>query len=258
MANRTMPISRKDFETLRRVHVTQAHEWSTSVGTDYWINIDSNTTPWAAGQGTLSSERGWTVTSLDAATAGAGADFMTATDKGTPGTFTLATANDLVRSPSIFGDWTHAHAATEILGHRVMPRYLVGDFIATWVTTSATEATTAFGFCEDDGSIIVSADHLGAVVCGATYFALDVNATATQTTVAKDAATHLWRIVMDRAADTVTLYIDNVLGCVSTVGITADEFPAAIGVGSGTTNRPSLNQAHIWYAWNNPGAGIAY
>jgi hypothetical protein len=216
------------------------------------------TTPWAAGQGNLSSERGWTVTSLDAATAGAGADFMTSSDKGVPGTFTLATSADLVRSPAIFGDWTHARAAAEILGHKVMPRFLVGDFIATWLTTSATEATSAFGFTEDNGSIVVSADHLGAVVCGATYFGLDVNATVTYSTVVLDSAVHFWRIVHDRVADTVKLYIDNVLAATSTLAPTLDEWPAAIGVGSGVTNRPALHQAHIYYAWRDPGAGIAY
>lgn len=258
MPNRSVTLSRGDFEMLRRIHVTQPAEWSSSLGTDYWLHVANNTTPFAAGQGVLASERGWTVTSLDAQTAGAGADFMDRADKGTPGTLTLATANDLVRSPAIFGDWAHARAAAEILGHRVMPRFLVGDFIAAWLTTSATEATTAFGFVEDGGSIIVSADHLGAVTCGATFFQLDVNGTATNTAVALDSATHHWRIVLDRVANTITLYIDNVLGCVSTVGITADEFPAAIGVGSGVTNRPSLNQAHIYYTWQNPGAGILY
>jgi len=258
MANRTMPISRKDFEMLRRIHVLEGVDWATSAGTDFWLMANSTTTPWAAGQGTLASERGWTVTSIAAITSGAGADFLSLADKGTPGEFTQNGAADLIESPAMFGDWTHGHMAAEILGHRVMPRFLVADFMARFSVTSADEATTAIGFVEDGGSIVTSADHIAAVTVGATYFSLDVNATVTATAVALDQSSHLFRIVLDKSLSTATLYIDNVLGCVSTAAITADEFPASFGAGSGTTDRPQLQQAHIWYSWYNPGAGIAY
>lgn len=261
MVHRDVQLARDDYEPLRRVHITNPMDWAQCLGTDFWIRGGASTGPLASLQGELLSEHGWTTTSLSGAD-GSAADLMTASDKGTPGEFTQNAQNDLIKSPAIFGDFTHAYSAALMLGKKKMPRYLIMDAVARFSAVTGTAATTALGFVEDTGSIVVSADSAGTFVSDGTNFVFNMNGSAatSTTTVAADTAVHLWRIVLDRGSGTYSNtaaraypYIDGTLLVSGGVAVTQDEFPVAFGAGSGdVTNLVQLNMAHIYYAYRVP------
>lgn len=247
---RSQPIalSRGDLADLRRVHVTSPHEWGVKAGTDFWILAAGAGLLTASGQN-LITDGGWTATSLAVAD-GSAADFMSASDKGTPGEITTNAAADLLESPSIFGDYSHAKQASMIMGEKSLPRYLVMDAHCRFSVASADELTTNIGFFEDGGSIVVSAETMAAIYSNSVNFCIQANAVEGEGSTAVDNAYHWFRIVMDKQAGYSYGYIDGTL--ISSVAITADEFPVGWGFGNGTTNRIQLNQAHIFYAWRLP------
>lgn len=257
MPNRSITLARKDFETLRRVHVINAIDWSTTAGTDFWLYASAATGPLASSQGEIMSEHGWVTTSLTLSD-GTGADFMTSADVGTPGEFVATSAADLLRSGDIFGDYAHAHQAAALLNHQVLPRYLCMDMYARWSVASTNETTTNIGFVEAGGTPVLSADMIAGVQSNGTNFQFDVNATLVDTGIAIVTTNNWWRIVLDKQADVARLYMNSVLVATSTLAITTDEFPCAFGIGNGTTNRVQTNQVHIWYSWYNPGGGTAF
>lgn len=248
MPNQSKVLGKEDLIGLRRVHVTDPSQWGNQAGTDFWLYASgANLT---AGH-TLITEGGWTATSLSLV-AGAGADFMTKDDVGTPGHYLQNAAADLLQSPAIFGSYDHAHMAAVICGQRSLPRFLVLDAYATFSTLSADEVTTNLGFVEDGGSIVVAADAAATFYSkgtGAT-FNMQANAAVVTGLVTVSTTPNWFRIILDKANAQAYYYINNVYNGVTP--ITNDEFPLAFGAGAGTTNRILLNQAHIFYAWQRP------
>ncbi len=244
-------IDDRALERLRRVHIVDPAMWGVQAGTDFWVN--SSGLIYTAGR-TLITDGGWTATSVSLV-AGAGADLLSKDDPGVPG-HTLTNANsDLLQSPSIFGDYAHAHMAAIIYGAKTLPRYLVCDAYATWSVVSADDDTTAIGFCEDGGSIIVAADHIAAATSNGTGGVWNLSANGSVTagvTVVSATLPIMFRIIIDKVTQLSTLYIDGVFQ--GTIAVTADEFPCAfgMGVGAASANRILFHNAHVWYAWSLP------
>ena len=241
-------MNERDWELLRRKHVLSPLDWGDMAGTDYWYVPGSSTT----GATTfLLSSRGWTTTSM-VLTAGVGADFMSAADKGTPRTALTNASGDLIQSPALFGDYNHARMAQIIMGEKILPRYLICDMFAAMTVASADEDQTAFGLFEDDATISTAADQMAAISSDGVNFKLRSGADSDVSSIAVDNAYHWFRIQIDRSISAVTdgvaWYIDSVL--MGTIDREADEFPAYFGKHTLTTNRISLAWGHIYYAWD--------
>jgi hypothetical protein len=248
--NSPIALSRGDIEALRRVHVTDPLKWGVQVGTDFWINAAANGQGTASGNNLL-TDGGWTTTSLTYVD-GAAADFMSKDDVGTPGQFAQNAQNDLIKSPAIFGDYAHAHAAAVIMGMNSLPRFLIADVYATFSVASADEPTTALGFVEDGGSIVTAADSMACISSNGTSFVVQANGSENLSGAVAVVTTPAWfRIVLDKANASSYAYLNGTL--IGSIAITADEFPVAFGAGSGgATNLIQLSQAHIFYAWKIP------
>lgn len=241
-------LSKSDVLDLRRKHIVDAGMWGVQVGTDYWMYASGLQI--TAGR-TLITDGGWTVTS-ETLVAGSAADFMSSADYGIPNHWLQNAGADLIQSPAIFGDYAHAHAAAVIMGQKSLPRFLIADSYASFTTVSADEDTTALGFVEDGGSIVVAADHMAAVTSNGTggVWNISSNAAVAAGGTVVDTSWHWFRIVMDKSTGYSRLYIDGVYQ--NQIAITADEFPVSFGFGAGTTNRILFNQVHVFYAWSVP------
>ena len=257
--SQTVVLNAGDYEALLRKHVRNWIFWGDEVGTDYWLIAGGGTGQLGSAQGELASEHGWTTTSIAANAVGSGADFMVASDKGTPSEFTQNAQNDLIKSPAIFGDWAHAYQAMILLHKKELPRYLIADFICRFSVEANNQPTTAVGFVEDGGSIVTAADHMGAITSNSGTWGLSVNGSEGTAFATADTGVHLFRLVMDKALGRIypgvdgTMYNGNNGSTDGSLAITADEFPVAFGAGSGGANNlVQLSQAHVFYAWRVP------
>lgn len=229
-----------------RVHITDPYQWATNIGTDYWLHGGAtNATILAAGtpyQGL--PDYGWTVTAT-VYTAGSAADFGSSSDVGVPPHFILADASDLLASPAIFGTYPHMQGAARILGYH--PTKLNLEVWAAFLTASADEPSSAFGFVEDGGSIITAAaaDQMAAISSNGTTFEINSGA-ASDAGAAVDNAWHLWKITATFGS-TFEWFIDGTSQ--GTLAIQADEWPVSFeaGVVAAGTNDIGIHQVHIWY-----------
>ena len=271
MAGRSISLNRVDFSQLARKHVLKGTDWGSTLGTDYWLVLNSGLDLGAAAfsvsggnsAGTLNvlAENGWTATSL-VNTAGSGADFMSSADKGTPGHFLTNASGDLLNSPAVFGDYVHAAAAADIMGRSVLPHMLVADFWGAMTVHSADEPRSGWGFIEDGGSAATEADQLAFISSDGTNFQVGANAGTPVNLTTDDANWHRFTIVLDRRTSKVSVGVDGTAYLTSasstTLAITGDEFPAKFGFHALTTNRPGLGLTHVYYEWDrSPVAVIA-
>ena len=239
-------LNTRQLESMQRRHV-QSLDWADSVGTDFWLFAGS-----AVNGATtfLLSSRGWTTTSLGL-TAGSAADFLSASDKGTPRSILTNAGNDLLQSPVIFGDYTHAKSASMIMGKTDLPRYLIMDVLGAMGTASANETTSGFGLVEDGGTAGTAADGLAWIVSDGTNFKLTSGADS-DAGAAIDTSPHAWRVILDSGlgtnTDAVEWFIDGTSQ--GTIDLETDEFPVSFGIFADTTNRPALSVVHIYYAWD--------
>lgn len=245
----TVHLDRDAYEFLLRKHVRSPQMWGVEAGTDFWLIVNANG-GLGSGNAHELSDYGWTTTSLALAD-GAAADFMSSSDVGTPPQITQNAQNDLIKSPAIFGDYTHARQAMLLLGKKTLPRYLIMDAYATFSVVANAETTTALGFVEDGGSIVTANDAMACVVSNGTTFAIRSGAATGTGVVAVDTNPHRFRIVCDKSNALAYLYVDGTAS--GSVAIEGDEWPVAFGAGSGGANNLiQLNQAHIYYAYKVP------
>lgn len=251
-AARSVTLSRADLINLKRVHVTNPGAWAVQAGTDFWLYGGANGLGTSSGQ-FLITDGGWTATSL-LFTDGSLADFISKADMGTYPLIGTDAAADLLSSPSIFGDYAHAHQAAVILGQNSLPRYLVMDALANFTVSSANEVTSQLGFIKAGGSPVTAANALATFTAGAANFCTQSNAVVQVGATVLDNLPHWFRIVIDQAGGPVIKsFIDGVLQ--STLVFAAaqqDVWPVKFGFGDGTTNRWQVNQVHIFYDYSFP------
>lgn len=261
---RSADVSRSDIEHLRRVHVNAATYWDTTVGTDYWFvaGAAGNT---ASKPATL-ADWGWTTTSL-VVTAGSGADFLAPTDYGTPANWSSDAAADALASPAIFGDYMHAHMASEMLGQKTLPRYLVCDIFGAISTDSGNETKSGFGL--STSTVGTDANKAAFIFTDGTNFLLRSSAATSSATgaTAVDTNYHNFRIVLDGfsvgalaasgtnasgGAQLARWFIDGVAQ--PTIALKTDTYPVQFEAYADTTNRFNLSKVHIFYAYKLPAA----
>lgn len=225
----------------RRFHVATPQMWGESAGTDFWMVPSVNGMLTASKPPTL-ADYGWTTTDL-ALTAGAGGDFLSATDIGSVNRIAFDAASDMLLSPAIFGDYAHGKMAESFLGF--MPTQLNVEVVAAFPVVANNETNTAFGLVEDGGSPITAADALAMIFSDGTNFGLRSGA-ATDAGALVDTAVHRW--LTEVTATTVTWYIDGTSQ--GTLALEADEWPAAFGAGikAAGSNTLSIGPVHIWYS----------
>lgn len=228
-----------------RVHVMDPREWAFTLGTDWWLHGGTTTALITSGTaGQVLSEYGWTTTTL-AYTAGSAADFGSSSDVGVPPHIILADASDLLASPAIFGTYPHMQAASGILGYTVTR--LVLEVWAAFLTASADEPSSAFGWVEDGGSVITAAaaDQMAAISSNGTNFELNSGA-AVDAGAAIDTAWHLWKVVTTFGG-THEWFIDGTSQ--GTLAIQADEWPVSFeaGIVAAGTNDIGIHSVHIYY-----------
>lgn len=244
-------LPKADYHELRRVHVTDPLKWAVELGTDYWLQASVNGQGTASGQNLL-TDGGWTTTSIAAYADGTAADFISRSDPGTPGQYTQDAQNDTIESPAIFGDYIHAHAAAVMMGMSSLPRYLIADIYARFSVVANDEPTTALGFAEDGGAIITAADNLAGISSNGTSWVIQSNGSENLSGAVAISTSPTWfRIMIDQGAALAYAWANGSL--IGSIAITADEWPASFGAGSGGANNlVQLSQAHIFYAWKRP------
>ena len=230
----------------KRVHVWDPRDWAIGMGTDFWLGAAPSTAVLAgtAGAGQLLSEYGWTTTAL-AHVAGTAADFMSSTDLGIPPYIQFTAAEDLLLSPSIFGDYSHAHQAGQILGY--FPTTLNMECYAAFLAEGSDEVSSAFGFVQAGASPITAAaaGQFACVSSNATNFELNSSAAVDAGAVSEN-AWHRWRITISSASS--EWFIDGTSQ--GTIALVADVFPLRFGCGivAAGNNTIALGTVHIWYA----------
>lgn len=244
-------LARSAYLPLVRTHVNLPSRWAFEAGTDYWLipGPDMNAAEDTGSQEQL-PEWGWTSTSL-VDTAGAGADFMSSSDRAPNHILTNATG-DILGSPAIFGDYDHAYQAQQIAKMTGLPTDLIVDFAMSMTVHSADEPTSGVGLFEDGATISTEADQLAFISSDSANFQLAANGgvgALTDTGDTDDADWHNFRIRLNLADDLAYWYIDGTLQ--GSVAITADEAPFKFGMHALSTNRPALGIVHIWYSWND-------
>lgn len=219
-----------------RVNVAP-EDWLSVLGTDYWISggsADIITASGATNQSGLDSF-GWTTTSLVHSNLVTG-DFMSSSDDTPPHILTDA-LDDELGSPMIFGSYSHALAAAQLLGR--LPIRIVAEFYAAFTVASANETASWIGFVRPGAGAMATV-----IISNGTNFLLR-NAAGTNSAAGDAVSTgfHQWRMVVDPT--TTSWYIDGVAQ--PTLPTVADQWPAGFGLHAGTTNRLGLAWAHVWY-----------
>lgn len=228
----------------RREYVTDPRDWAFKAGTDYlWTPAASTALITSGTAGQVLSEFGWTTTSIAYATP-TGADFLSSADPLTHNGILTDASGDIIKSPTIFGDYNHARAAQTILGY--FPTQLVCEIGADFTVASAAETQTAFGLLEAGGTASVANDHLAAIYSDATNFGCRSGADSDAGALI-DNLYHVWTIVLTPGTtDKVEWFIDGVSQ--GTLDLETDLFPCSFFGHSLTTNRFNLGFVHIYYA----------
>jgi len=227
-----------------RHHVTHAHDWATTAGTDYWIacGIGGQTGAAGANLETLATH-GWTATSIveDVGTDGS---FLSSADND-PASFQFTAASDLLTSPTLFGSYSHGLLAGQFLGY--MPTSLNLEIHAQFIDATGTETSSGFGFVEGGGSIVTANDALAVIYSDGINYRLRSGAATSGKGAVDDTAWHLWRIKIN--ASGCWFYMDGTLQNTTLLALETDEFPVNFGIGvkSGGTNYLKMAFAHIWY-----------
>lgn len=213
-----------------------AHLWMMDVGTDYWFyagDSDPVTTASASQPGGLTGW-GWAVTSVTTTTTKTG-DFISSADD-TPPDWHADASSDFLFSPAIFGGYSHALAASMILGY--VPTILNVEWYGALLTASANEAGTFMGL--SDTGVTARA----AIYSDGTNFQLS-NGSTTLAGPLIDNAFHLWSLSISNVTNLISLSVDGT--AYGTLSVTQDKWPCGFGFTTSTTNRPAIVFAHLWY-----------
>ena len=263
MAGRSQTLNRADFSHLTRVHVTSGAEWGSRMGTDYWLILNTGQDIAAAASTATEAElaeAGWTATSL-VNTGAAGADFISSSDIGAPSHLLTNATGDLLNSPAIFGDYSHAYFAQRMMGRSTLPHMLCAEWFGAMTVHSADEVLSGWGLLEDGGTAATEATQIAWISSDGTNFQIAGDAATPINLTTDDALWHRFTVVLDRRTGLVSAAIDGTYyltpSSTTTLSITADEAPFKFGFGALTTNRPGLGNVHIWYEYDRSPLAIA-
>jgi hypothetical protein len=236
---------------LARQHCHAGSRWAHEIATDYWLQPSTGLDQAGAAStatGDELAENGWVATSL-VNTAGAGADFGSSADIN-PNHFLCNADTDLLRSPYMFGDYTHMQAAGRLVSKGI-PTSLNLEVWGAMTVHSGNDIDSGWGFIEDGGVQTTSTSHIAMIYSDSANFALQANGVIVGSVgAADDALWHLFKIKLTVADLGLEWFIDGVSqGARVANVIQTDEAPWAFGFGAGATNMPGLGITHVWYDW---------
>lgn len=240
-------------------------DWIRTPAIEYWLHpglVSQGVGAFSSGVMGVSNN-GWVNTGTILGVAGSAADFPAAAhntfrvsqasgDLGTPNHFAIDTAGDLLNSPAMFGDPTHMAVVSELVGMKDLPNRLIFDSWSSFSVFNTESDTSGFGFVEDGGAASVANDQLACFVTDGTNFILRSGAATSSSLGTADAATHRFRVVIDRLQQLAIAYIDNMETALGSIAITADELPCSFGAGilaATGANFIRLGSTRIRYAW---------
>ena len=134
--------------------------------------------------------------------------------------------------------------ASQILGYTATRLNL--EIYAAFGTATANETITGFGL--STGSGLTATNHVAYIFSNSANFAIrgtDGTGALTDTGAVVDNSYHLWKVVLTAGGST-EWFIDGTSQ--GTITLKTDMFPTALCVGATTTNRVSVDWAHIWYS----------
>lgn len=225
--------------------VMHARDWIDTPGYEFWLNAGETDLVTVAAATNLVglSGFGWTATALTV-TAGSSADFISSADVDPTRIITDA-GSDLLASPRIFGEYSHALQASRFLGY--MPTKLTLEMYARFATASANETTSFIGL---NGPAVVDAAAAGgggSIRSGGTASTFFLTSDAgSDAGLAIDTTYHKWRITWGATATTTEWFQDDV--SMGTITTEADIWPLSLVMFAGVTNRPELAWLRIYYS----------
>lgn len=223
-----------------REHIYKAQEWNRSAGTDFWLLSEPE---YAGGtHNDLITDFGWTTTAIAMASP-TGGSFLDSTDVGTPNSFLFGADNDLLQSPTIFGDYAHGLMAGQFLGK--VPTRLIVEVYAAFTTNSSSETRSGFGLTEAGGTSGTANDAMAWIHSDSNNFVIrQPNDSDSGSSV--DTDFHQFRIVVSTGTtDAIEWFIDD--ASQGTMDSQANLWPCSFGGFSSTDNRISMAWAHLWY-----------
>ena len=228
-----------------RVHAYRPQDWGAAIATDFWANWGDLTFADTAASDLVAN--GW-LTSGFSQLASSGADFISNSpiaDAGTTGGLNFDTHSDYTISPFIFGDYSHALLAGQILGY--MPTSLNMECYARFAANN-NEEETGFGFLEAgvDANALVKGDLMAYITSDGTNFSLESGAAADASIGLDDTNPHQWKIKCK--GTTAEWFIDGTSQ--GTIALQDDLWPVAWGAGtkaSSGANDPVISWIHLWY-----------
>lgn len=217
--------------------------WYCSAGYEFWLvpgHVDIVVVQAATNRGL--SGAGWTgaIAANASVTEGSAGDFLSSADID-PTRIVVGSTNTQLASPRIFGSYDHGLVAARFLG--AMPTKLCTEFFARFSVASANEATSFIGFHTPAGTDITAAGGAAGIMSDGTNFRLKSDA-GDDAGAAIDTAWHKWRIEV--GASTTEWFIDDATQ--GTITTEADIWPTSWRIASGTTNRPQVAWARVYYA----------
>lgn len=225
--------------------VNDPRYWQSNSGYEFWINfghLDLMTVMSATNDGL--SGYGWTgaIAANAAITEGSTGDFLSSADID-PTRLVVGSTNTQLASPRIFGSYDHGQQAARWLGGT--PTKLCTEFYARMSVASANETTSFIGFHTPAGTDVAAAGGGGGVRSGGTASTFFLTSDlGSDVGAAIDTNWHLWRIEVG-LTNTEWFQDDVSQGTITTE---TDIWPQSWRVASGTTNRPQVAWARVYYA----------
>lgn len=213
--------------------VTDPRYWATSGGYRFGAVFDADLFAALSSTNDGLDGYGWTFPS-GSFVAGAAGDFLSAADDD-PNRLGMHFS-----SPRIFGSYDHMLMAARFLGF--MPTRLVLEWYGQFSVVSANDTAAFLGFGAPGGTDATAGP--GGIVSDSANFRLR-SVTGNDAGVAVSTTWHLFRIVLDKAANTTEWFIDDISQ--GTITLDTDVFPTAVIGHFGTTNLPWVSWLEVWY-----------
>lgn len=232
-----------------RVHVG-AREWKYAVATDFWLispnqGID-DAAPGVATQqaiiGSLRDSVGWSLTSGVVLNVTGTGDFLDLTDPGTRDYFDLDASTEVVASPVVFGGRSHVLAVTALLG--AAPTKLIAEF---WMgfETNANDTAAGVGFNNIGGGAAFGPNSILIHSDGAN-FVLKAGGNS-DTGAAIDLVIHKWKIIVNKTAQNIEWFMDDVSQGTVTLADSQDVWPMCFQGRAASNFLQVYVPLHVWY-----------
>lgn len=219
-----------------------------SPGTDWWVH------GWAAAAiQPVANEYGWTGTAAAFAAGGAGGlgDFLATADPAlSTAVFDADAAGDSIVSGTLLGGEAHLRMFESFMG--VVPSRMCVEWWGEWEVSSNNEVGTGWGLSTTTGYTTGTDIHIYSNGANFMLHAGLNGGGATDTGAAIDNDLHKFKIVVDRDADTIEWFIDDVSqGTLALAANVSDVWPLrwldVVLASTGANFHQTYGPWHLWY-----------